>query len=223
MTDSDDRQVPPVPPVDPSVWGPDAAAPAGAPVAADAPAPALDEDTVRAETPAAESAPVAEPVTAPEPAPDAEPVSVAEPVEAPAPPAYLPPAPTQAAPAQPVYADAAPAAPGYAPPAPPAPGAPTEYAAPQAYAAAPAAQPKTLALISMILGIVSILALGWGLLPAVAAVVLGFMARKRQPHAKLFWTIGIIAGFVGVLISLIAGVIFIIGVILAATNPNYTY
>jgi hypothetical protein len=97
------------------------------------------------------------------------------------------------------------------------------YAAPAAYGAAPAALPKGLALISMIAGIVSILLFGWGLIFGAAAVVLGFLARKRQPHAKVFWTVGIITGFVGIVIALIAMGILIIGLILSVTDPRYTY
>ncbi len=86
-------------------------------------------------------------------------------------------------------------------------------AQPQAYGQAPAygqpgyAPPATngLSIASMILGIVGILgSLIWiGLLPAVAAVITGHMAVKRQPSAKPFWLTGLITGYIGIAITVI--------------------
>jgi hypothetical protein len=44
---------------------------------------------------------------------------------------------------------------------------------------------------------------GLGFLFAVAAVVLGFIGRRREPQAKGFWLTGIILGFVGIVIAIV--------------------
>ncbi|RQP08473.1 MAG: DUF4190 domain-containing protein, partial [Microbacteriaceae bacterium] len=83
------------------------------------------------------------------------------------------------------------------------------YAAPGA-AAAPVKQ--TLSLISFILGIVGILLgfAGWGLLFSIAAVVLGFMGKKREPQApKWMWLTGLITGWAGIALNIIVGAIFL--------------
>jgi len=71
---------------------------------------------------------------------------------------------------------------------------------------------KTMGVLSLVFGIVSIvfclfLPVLWILL-AIAAVVLGFMSRKREPAARTMATVGIVLGFVGILAnigSMIAG------------------
>ncbi|MDP3209894.1 MAG: hypothetical protein Q8M65_12165, partial [Rhodoglobus sp.] len=42
------------------------------------------------------------------------------------------------------------------------------------------------------------------------AVVTGHMAQKSQPHAKPFWITGIITGYIGIGIGVIATIIFVI-------------
>ena len=71
----------------------------------------------------------------------------------------------------------------------------------------------------MILGIVGVLgALIWiGLLPAIAAVITGHMAVKRQPWAKPFWLTGIITGYVGIAITVIY---FLAVILLVAIYPS---
>jgi hypothetical protein len=54
---------------------------------------------------------------------------------------------------------------------------------------------------------------GAGFLPALAAVIIGHLAVKRQPHAKAFWLTGLITGYVGIAISLIS-LLFFIGAML---------
>jgi hypothetical protein len=104
---------------------------------------------------------------------------------------------------------------------PPAYGQPQLYAQqpqpqPQPYAQQPYGQPvapQGLSVTSMILGILgafgSLFSLGF--LPAVAAIVLGFVARKSQPQAKAFWLTGIITGFVGIGISALWLLVFVLG------------
>jgi hypothetical protein len=76
---------------------------------------------------------------------------------------------------------------------------------------APAAGPKQgLSLTSCLLGLVG-LVIGWipfvgilGFLAAVAAVILGFIAKAKEKQApKWMWLVGIIAGFVAIAIGLI--------------------
>lgn len=67
--------------------------------------------------------------------------------------------------------------------------------------------PMGLAIASMVTGITGVLLsiAGFGLLPAIAAVVTGHLAQKRQPHARPFWLTGIITGYVGLGLSVIIG------------------
>ena len=62
----------------------------------------------------------------------------------------------------------------------------------------------------MILGLVGLVLslFGVGFLVAVAAIVLGHLAAKRQRHAKTFWLVGLIAGYVGLAASLVYAVIW---------------
>lgn len=73
-----------------------------------------------------------------------------------------------------------------------------QYGAPQ-YATT-TAPTKTLSLISLIAGIVGLF---FGTIFAIAAIVLGFMGRSREPHAKGFWLTGIILGFVGLVLGFV--------------------
>lgn len=127
---------------------------------------------------------------------------------------------------------------------PPPPPAEDPYAAPtspaysqQPYSGTPAAPAKTpiLSLLSMIggiLGVVGGLAIFW--IPIVgpilqlwfpaAAVVLGFLGKKREPQAKGFWLTGIITGFVGLALFLIGILISIVAIAaLSSYEGNYNY
>ncbi|WP_139416409.1 DUF4190 domain-containing protein [Agromyces laixinhei] len=96
-----------------------------------------------------------------------------------------------------------------------APSAPAYGAAPPAPAyGAPAAKPsQVLSILSLVGGIVGLVAsfFYFGLLFSIAAVVLGFIAKKKEPASKGMWLTGIILGFVG----LVIGIIFIILAIVA--------
>lgn len=65
--------------------------------------------------------------------------------------------------------------------------------------------PTTFSTLSLVLGITGI-ALGQGLL-AVAAIVLGFVARSREPQAVTTANWGIVLGFVGTFGGLILGLL----------------
>lgn len=73
---------------------------------------------------------------------------------------------------------------------------------PSAQAVAPS---KTLSLTSMIAGIVGIVLTIFyvGILFDIAAIVLGFLGRSREPSAKGFWLTGLITGFAGLLFSIL--------------------
>lgn len=113
-----------------------------------------------------------------------------------------------------------PGQPGYGQPAygQPAPG----YAQP--YATAPATKSPILSILSLvggILGIVLNLAFGIGALFGVAAIVLGFIGRTKEPQAKGFWLTGIILGFVSVAIAIIFWIFW--GIFLASFSNTYRY
>jgi hypothetical protein len=81
-----------------------------------------------------------------------------------------------------------------------------------------------LSIISLVAGIIGILGFPvvafipiiggvLGLFIPAAAVVLGFLGRRKEPAAKGFWLTGLITGFVGVLLAIISIVVW--GIILA--------
>lgn len=108
----------------------------------------------------------------------------------------MPPAASESAPAPATDYTAPPTAPPAAPPA----------AAP--YQAGATASPKqSLSLTSFITGIAGLIFSaipGLGFLAAVAGVILGFIGKKKEPAApRWMWMVGIIAGFVGILLSVV--------------------
>ena len=72
--------------------------------------------------------------------------------------------------------------------------------------------PKGLSITSMILGIAGVVLaiFSVGFLPALAGVITGHMASKRQPYAKPFWLTGIITGYVGIVIGLLTGLFWLV-------------
>jgi hypothetical protein len=191
----------------------------------------LPPEPVEPVVPAERIEPV-EPAGAREPfesAPPVEPVIPDEPVESSpvAPPPPLAPPPPPAA----YGAPAADAAPGYGAPSQPAYGAPAQ----PAYGGAstvPAAKPTPVfSLISLIAGIIGVIGSGVVLLPFVggilqlfipaAAVVLGYIGRKREPNAKGMWLTGIILGFIGVGIAIISLVFW--GILFGTRDPSQYY
>lgn len=140
--------------------------------------------------------------------------------EAPTPP--VEPAPLTPPPAPDPYT-AAPATPPAAGYSPPTPGYGQPGYAQQSYAPAPPGPPQGLSIASMVTGIAgAFLSLfGWGFLPALAAVITGHIAQKRQPYARPFWLTGIITGYVGLGISLIWGLLVLIFFIAAIGSASY--
>lgn len=162
------------------------------------PTPPVDADATASGVPPVEPAPAAPPAaSAPVPDPTAPVPPTAYGTQSATPP---PAQPTTPPPAQPVQ-----------PPANPYAQAPGAYA-PAAYTPAPAGPAQGLAITSMILGIAGLVLtlFSFGFLPALAAVITGHMAQKRQPWAKPFWLTGIITGYVGVGLGLIIGIFWVI-------------
>ena len=136
--------------------------------------------------------------------------------------------PTPEVPAVPAASDAPSSDIPSPPPPPPSYSAPA-YAVPGAYAPA---RPQGLSLASIVCGIAGVLLSfgGIGLLPSIAAVVTGHLARKRQPWARGLWLTGMITGYVGLGISIIAGILLIIVIAIGiahsgnyGNNGNYGY
>ena len=120
------------------------------------------------------------------------------------------------------------ATPPVAPPAVP-PAAATPPVSP--YAAPTAAGPKQgLSLTSFITGL-GALVFSWipfigiiGFLAGIVAVITGFMAKRKEPAApKWMWIVGLIAGFVGIAISLIYLIGFILLLAVGTAAGNYGY
>jgi hypothetical protein len=144
-------------------------------------------------------------------------------------PKAVPPAvpPVEAAPVAPA-ASAAPAAPvapevpvnPYAAASAPAAAQPNPYAAPQPYASGPYVPqpPKGLAIASMILGIAGLVFCGTIWLVSVAAVVTGHLAQKRQPYARGMWLTGLITGYIGAVIGLFWGALWLIPIFMGFTT-----
>jgi len=92
-----------------------------------------------------------------------------------------------------------------------------------AYTPAPAASSKkTMAILSLVFGAVSIvfslfLPILWILL-AIAGVILGFMSRKREPQARTLSLVGIILSFVGIAANIVS---MILGAIVMSSMVQY--
>jgi len=93
---------------------------------------------------------------------------------------------------------------------------------PTPYASAPAKPAPVLSIISLIAGVVSFLGGAIVFIPFVgsilhlflplAAVILGFMGKKKEPTAKGMWMTGIILGFIGLAVAVIS-LVFWVGLI----------
>lgn len=123
----------------------------------------------------------------------------------------------------------------------PPPPAANPYSVPQPYSVAQPGQPvygqpaygqpgygqaapaNGLSVASMILGIAGVvlaLIYGIGFLPALAGVITGHMASKRQPYAKPFWVTGLITGYIGIAISVFWGIAIVLFIGVMAAYPG---
>jgi hypothetical protein len=75
----------------------------------------------------------------------------------------------------------------------------------------------------MIAGIVGVLGsfVGFGFLPALAGVILGHIAQKREPWAKGFWVTALVTGYVGLGISLISGIGVVLLFVLGMSGSSF--
>lgn len=102
---------------------------------------------------------------------------------------------------------------------PPEPDAGTrEFAAPGPYAGyAPAsAPPQTLSILALVFGVVGLIAsvVAVGLVFALAAVILGHLALKREPAARGMALAGLATGYAGIAISVVWGIVLLATVLI---------
>lgn len=105
----------------------------------------------------------------------------------------------------------------------PAYGQPNAYGQQPAYGYAPAAPPsKVLGILSMVGGIVGVVTVLFyiGILFGIAGVVLGFIARSKEPQSRGFWLTGLITGFAAIVLSI--GYYVLIGVLFATFGASYS-
>jgi hypothetical protein len=83
---------------------------------------------------------------------------------------------------------------------------------------------QTLSIVAFVVGLVAFV-FGWtpvfGLLAGVAAIILAVMAHKREPAAPAWmWIVGLIAGILGAVTSLIFSLVWIFSLIAIAAAPG---
>ena len=93
------------------------------------------------------------------------------------------------------------------------------------YSPEPVAQRSpVLSILSLVFGILGVLGslflFGTGILPAVAAIVLGVLGRRKEPASKGLWLTGLILGIVGVVIAVIVWIAVGALVGVAASNGS---
>ncbi|UYN83340.1 MAG: DUF4190 domain-containing protein [Microcella sp.] len=176
--------------------------------------------TAAAKKPAATKKPAAAQLAASKPAASApaesKPAASPAPSAAAAPAAAVPPPPAPAAaqtaaPAAAAFVESTRPDPYATPPATPYGGTPATP-----YAGAPAGPSSTLSVLALVFGIIGlVLSLFFiGLLPAIAGVILGHLALKREPHARGMAVGGLVTGYVGVAISILWGLVIIVPLML---------
>ena len=84
--------------------------------------------------------------------------------------------------------------------------------------ATPISRDSALPIISIVLGIVSLL--GAGLLTGIPAIILGAIALKKQQGDRVIGIIGVVTGAVGTFFSIIFLAIFAWAFIWAANHPD---
>lgn len=89
----------------------------------------------------------------------------------------------------------------------------------------PAGPTKTLSIVSMVLSLVAVPLsfISVGVLAAIAGVIVGFIAARREPYAKGFWLTGIIVGGVIVVLVLASLLIRVIASAISAAQYNNSY
>ena len=92
------------------------------------------------------------------------------------------------------------------------------YGQPSYYGAAP--QPKSLSIASLCCGIAVYLGFGVFILPQLAAVILGHMALRREPSGRGFAIAGLVMGYLGLALTVLAIVGLAILASLASTSST---
>lgn len=139
--------------------------------------------------------------------------------------------PAQPQEAAPIIVDApvtAPPAPADAPAGAPAAAAPSYAATAPAAASAPeTSDSNTLSITSFVLGLCSIV-LGWTFVAPIVGLVIGIMARKREPRGRAFanWGIGLNAAMLVlsalmIILFFVFAAFFLPFLITAADNPSF--
>ena len=82
-------------------------------------------------------------------------------------------------------------------------------------------EPKGLSIASMICGIAAFVGLGFFLLPQFAAVILGHMALKREPSGRGMAIAGLVLGYAGIALTVLAIVIIALGLAIGTSGRMY--
>lgn len=80
----------------------------------------------------------------------------------------------------------------------------------------PTPPPSTLSVLGLVFGILGLVLsfFAVGLLPAIAAVILGHLGLKREPHARGMAIAGFTTGYVAVGISVLWGMLIVVPAVL---------
>jgi hypothetical protein len=89
-----------------------------------------------------------------------------------------------------------------------------------AYAPAGPTPPTGLALASMITGIAGLFV---GTLASIAAIILGHMAKKQQPYARGMWMTGLITGYIGIALTVLAVIFLVVFFVILGAAGVSTY
>jgi hypothetical protein len=81
--------------------------------------------------------------------------------------------------------------------------------------------PKGLSIASLCCGIAVFVGFGFFILPQIAAVILGHMALQREPAGKGMAIAGLALGYVGIALTVIVIIFFVIAMQVAVTNPSF--
>ncbi|MEN8582946.1 DUF4190 domain-containing protein [Burkholderia sp. RS01] len=92
------------------------------------------------------------------------------------------------------------------------------YGQPSYYGMAPA--PKNLSIASLCCGIAVYVGFGVFLLPQLAAVILGHMALRREPSGRGFAIAGLVMGYIGIALTVLAIVALAVLASLATTSSS---
>jgi subtilisin family serine protease len=98
----------------------------------------------------------------------------------------------------------------YAPVAPAA-SAPASAAPVNPYSTMPTGPSSTLSVLALVFGIIGLVLslFSFGFLPALAGVIMGHIALKREPHARGMAIGGLATGYAGLALSILIGIVIL--------------